>query len=308
MGRRKSLSSDIAKLVGKSSRLNHNWVLNPGGAFFMSQQEQSLPPWVQSPFELIRHASEHLILGGDTDRRIALIGFDNAIEVCIDVFLSLHPKVRGGVEISNDETEKAKRNYHTKLEFFYKYAQDKEISVEIPEADIIWYHDLRNKLYHSGNGLIPETHVLVGARAAALFIFKSLFNLDATFILESGTRKIYTINNEILGQWLGEDIKNLHLVGTKPRRDAELIRSILRTQGHILLMHNSITERFCRVCELPNSGYGIQVVEWDITNTKWREITSFSKNESKRLEQVQNYLANAGYIVYTGELPRPISI
>jgi hypothetical protein len=56
-----------------------------------------LRPWARGPFELIRHADEHYHSTGDVDRRIALIGFDNAIEVSIDVFIRLHPKVRGGV-------------------------------------------------------------------------------------------------------------------------------------------------------------------------------------------------------------------
>jgi hypothetical protein len=45
-------------------------------------------PWLHGPLELIKHANGHLLADGDTDRRIALIGFDNAIEVCIDVFLA----------------------------------------------------------------------------------------------------------------------------------------------------------------------------------------------------------------------------
>lgn len=274
----------------------------------MNQEEHLLSPWIQGPFELIRHANEHLNLAGDTDRRIAFIGFDNAIEVCIDVFLSLHPKVRGGVEIPNDETEKAKRNYHTKLEFFYKYVQDKKMAIELPIEDIIWYHQLRNQLYHSGNGLTPETHVLQGAKAAALVIFKSLFNFDVTLMLENGTRKIDKITNEILGQWLGETINGLHSIGTKPPREGELIRNILRIQGHILLMQNRNTGRFCRVCELPDSRYGLQIVTWDKITNEWREITSFMKFRYRRLEQIQEYLANTGYTIFIGELPKPLYI
>jgi hypothetical protein len=49
--------------------------------------ETDLKPWMHGPFELIRHADGHLREGDDTDRRIALIGFDNAIEVSIDVYV-----------------------------------------------------------------------------------------------------------------------------------------------------------------------------------------------------------------------------
>jgi hypothetical protein len=46
---------------------------------------------------------EHLNDGGDTDRRIALIGFDNATEVCVDVFIRLPPKLRNNYEIKRED-------------------------------------------------------------------------------------------------------------------------------------------------------------------------------------------------------------
>ena len=51
--------------------------------------KDALNPMGRGPFELIKHADGHVKDSGDTDRRIALIGFDNAIEVCIDVFIKL---------------------------------------------------------------------------------------------------------------------------------------------------------------------------------------------------------------------------
>ena len=142
----------------------------------MSHNKSKVPPWVQGPYEIIRHADEHLTLGGDTDRHIALIGFDNAIEICIDVFITLHPTVRG-VEISKNEIEKAKINYHTKLEFFYNFVKNMGTQVNIPIENVVWYHQLRNGLYHSGNGLVPEKHAILGAQAAAYLIFEILFRM-----------------------------------------------------------------------------------------------------------------------------------
>jgi hypothetical protein len=40
-----------------------------------------LKPWAAGPFELIRHADGHLKAGSDFDKRMALISYDNAIEV-----------------------------------------------------------------------------------------------------------------------------------------------------------------------------------------------------------------------------------
>lgn len=70
--------------------------------------KSELVPWARGPYELIKHADGHLQVSADTDRRIALIGFDNAVEVCIDVFIKLHPKLRSGIELPRDEVEKAR--------------------------------------------------------------------------------------------------------------------------------------------------------------------------------------------------------
>ena len=143
----------------------------------------ALKPWMKGPFELIRHADGHLQQKGDTDRRIALIGFDNAIEVSIDVYVRLHPKLRKGLEITGEEVKTAQKNYHTKVEFLDKHVQDRQIPLSVPVDEIVWYHQLRNELYHSGNGMVPEEHVILGARTAALAVFQALFSLDVSELL-----------------------------------------------------------------------------------------------------------------------------
>lgn len=137
-----------------------------------------LKPWARGPYELIKHADGHLKEAGDIDRRLALIGFDKAIEVCIDVFLRLHPKLRHGYEIANEDVERALRNYHTRIEFLDSYVAQQSIQLDVSVEVVVWYHSLRNELYHSGNGMVPEIHVIEGAKAAALSTFKALFGID----------------------------------------------------------------------------------------------------------------------------------
>jgi hypothetical protein len=146
-----------------------------------------LDPWSRGPFELINHADGHLKGAGDTDRRIALIGFDNAIEVCIDVFIKLHPRIRGGVALSQEDVEKATRNYHTKIEWLDRFVEANDLERAFSIEEIVWYHSLRNELYHSGNGMVPEMHVLEGARSAAIAIFNTLFKADIGPVLGGDT-------------------------------------------------------------------------------------------------------------------------
>lgn len=149
----------------------------------IAKKPEDLKPWMRGPFELIRHADDHLKTNGDTDRRVALIGFDNAIEVSIDVYIRLHPKLRAGLEIKREEVEAAQRNYHTKIEFLDKHVQAHQIPLSLPVDEIVWFHQLRNELYHSGNGMVPEEHVICGARKAALAVFQALFGLNIAALL-----------------------------------------------------------------------------------------------------------------------------
>lgn len=137
----------------------------------------NLPPWAEGAAEVFRHADEHFRQGGDTDRRLALIGFDNAIEVCIDTFVSLHPRNRRNYQIGRDDKERILQNYHTKMEFLERYASEGGVSLGDTSIDaLIWYHQLRNELYHSGNGMTPERKHLVAIREAAAGVFQALFS------------------------------------------------------------------------------------------------------------------------------------
>lgn len=144
----------------------------------------NLTPWAKGPLELIRHALEHLNIGGDTDRRIALIGFDNATEVCVDVFIRLPPKLRNNYEIKREDVTKHLRSFNSKIGFVEDYINEMQIETELSTNELLWYHTLRNELYHSGNGMVPEMHVLHGARDNCLAVYSCLFGVDAFELLE----------------------------------------------------------------------------------------------------------------------------
>ena len=144
-----------------------------------------LPPWANGPFELMVHAESHLQGANDFGRRIALIGFDNAVEVAITTYLTLNPLLRGGRTYSNVDVTQWLRNYHTKLDFFEKELEHREVKWLVEKSHIIWAHDHRNEQYHGDQKGIPEMNTLDIARTAALWIFSILFNVsDADAALE----------------------------------------------------------------------------------------------------------------------------
>ena len=149
-----------------------------------------LPPWTSGPFELIVHAEIHLREARDFDRRIALISYDNAIEIAITTYLGLNPLQRGGREYPREDVDRWLRNYHTKLDFFEKELQTRGIACRVDMSHIIWAHDARNEQYHGGSkGGIPDQRTLAIARTSAIWIFSVLFDVpDAEDALEQAVR------------------------------------------------------------------------------------------------------------------------
>ena len=234
-----------------------------------------MPPWANGPFELIKHANEHFVEKSDIDRRMALIGFDNAIEVSINSFISLPSKLRGGIEIQRSEIERATSNYHTKIEFLDRYIKLKRIDLFLPVKDIIWYHQLRNELYHSGNGMVPEKFVLEGIRAASILVFKALYDIDVSILYDNRSPQ--------------ELIKT---VIEAPKQASEILETIEKN-GLILSRRRPNSTSYARVCILPVGRFGISIDDWDEREGKFHNITAFSKKYTD--ENLFKYLDNCGY-------------
>ena len=145
----------------------------------------SLPPWANGPFELMVHAESHLRGADDFDRRIALISFDNAIEVAITTYLTLNPIQRGLRSYSNSDVGQWTKSFHTKLDFLEKELESRNLEWLVEKSHVVWVHDHRNEQYHGGHKGIPEMNTLIIARTAALWIFSVLFDVsDAEAELE----------------------------------------------------------------------------------------------------------------------------
>ena len=142
-----------------------------------------LKPWAYGPFELLLHAEMHYQSSEDLDRRVALIGFDNALEVSITTYLSLNPLQRGNREYEAADTEKWTKNYHSKLDFFFHECAQRGVTTTTDRADIIWFHGVRNEQYHAGGGTVPQHRELDGVRAAALEVFAFLFDEPNVLVL-----------------------------------------------------------------------------------------------------------------------------
>jgi hypothetical protein len=145
----------------------------------------ALPPWANGPFELMVHAETHLRNGDDFDRRIALISYDDAIEVSISTYLSLHPIQRGNRSYSRMDVDKWLHNFHSKLDFLEEELRSRGHMWAVDRSHIVWAHEHRNEQYHGGKKGTPEKNVIELMRKSALWVFSVLFDVsDVERVLE----------------------------------------------------------------------------------------------------------------------------
>ena len=95
--------------------------------------------------------------------------------------------MRNGIQFQTNDVEKARRNYHTEIEWLDEYVEQNELQVTIFIDEVVWHQSLRIELYHSGIGIVPEMHVLDGVRRAAIATINALFSVDAASCLASKT-------------------------------------------------------------------------------------------------------------------------
>ena len=147
--------------------------------------KNELGPWKKKPFELIFHAEVHYRRGDDYDRRLALISFDNSIEISITTYLTLHPIQRGDRQYETKDVETWLKNYYTKIDFFVSELQSRGLPEYKEKSVIVWYHRERNDQYHGKGSGVPEQGTLDGIREVALWIFSVLFDTsDIAQVLE----------------------------------------------------------------------------------------------------------------------------
>ncbi|MBC7821772.1 MAG: hypothetical protein IAG10_33210 [Planctomycetaceae bacterium] len=129
-------------------------------------------PWRQGPLELLNHGLEHLRAGSDFDYRIAMISIDNAIELMIKTYLGLPPRITG-IRLTRTKREESNVSFPALLDALTEVAPDK---VTMTNLGIIeWFHQLRNQLYHQGNGITVEKKHVESYAEIAKTLFELLF-------------------------------------------------------------------------------------------------------------------------------------
>ncbi len=138
---------------------------------------ETQPPWASGPGEILKHGLELLIKDTDTNRRLAMISIDNAVELTIKTYLGL-PKRVSGLSIARIEYQDFAESFPKLLDALEKHSSDKLEGIDLGEIE--WYHRLRNQLYHQGNGLTVEKDKVEIYAELANILFANLFGIRLT--------------------------------------------------------------------------------------------------------------------------------
>ena len=106
----------------------------------------------------------------DRERRLAMLVVDNAMELGMKTFLGLRPWQRRGPKLGPIGADPL---FYELLDGIEKCFPDWPPGVS--HAEIGWLHDLRNTLYHRGNGLAPDGKKLVRYLAVTELVLVMLF-------------------------------------------------------------------------------------------------------------------------------------
>lgn len=150
-------------------------------------------PWASGPGEILQHGLQLLRKQGDANRRLAMISIDNAVELMVETYLGL-PKRVTGLGITRKEIQEI-MTFPALLRALEKYAPQLLDGVDL--GVIEWYHDLRNKLYHHGNGLTVERDIVEIYAELANVLFKNLFGQS----LVNGPARKTELLGEFLSTW-----------------------------------------------------------------------------------------------------------
>jgi hypothetical protein len=135
-------------------------------------------PWQSGPAELIRYALIHLYRESDFDRRIAFLLLDVGVETLFKTYLLLPEEVTGTTTRYPDRKAAAEGNFHGLVRGVKNASGSALASFNL--AQVQYYHDLRNKLYHQGNGITVPAEEAKGYAQLATGLLKALLDVDLT--------------------------------------------------------------------------------------------------------------------------------
>lgn len=198
-------------------------------------EKKANPPWASGPGEILKHGIALLKEDTDTNRRLAMISIDNAVELMMKTYLGLPERITG-LKITRKEYQDFSESFPNLLDALEKYASDKIVSIDLGALE--WFHRIRNELYHQGNGLTVERDKVDVYAELANVLFVNLFGFRLIEPEEEGTE----ILGDFMDAWITFEKASMNLSlpsDGRPKMPMDAIRFI---QKEGLISRSEIAE------------------------------------------------------------------
>lgn len=243
-------------------------------------------PWASGPGEILQHGLTLLKKESDTNRRLAMISIDNAVELMIKTFLGL-PRRITGIQIGRDKYREISESFPRLLDALEEYAVDKLDGIDLGEVE--WYHRLRNELYHQGNGLTVERDKVEVYAELARLLFKNLFGFDLPIREDQATEQL----GAFMQSWLELELLSQQLVNKK-MQVAELgrrqsITNHLRALAHFGILTPAVVDEIEHLRRIRNEViHGIVDHKTAVTPTVVQRVRRVTSELEKKLREEVN--------------------
>jgi hypothetical protein len=179
--------------------------------------EKSLEhPWQAGPVELIRYAIFHANKRTDFDQRISFLLLDIGIETLFKTFLQLPEDITGTKIGYGKRKEASEGNFHDVVSGVKAAGQHLLDGIDLNH--VLFYHDLRNKLYHQGNGITIPTEKVEAYVKISVELLNRLLKVD---VADDVFRPQLERANALEIESLIDEINDLKVTLQKQRKELE---------------------------------------------------------------------------------------
>mgnify|MGYP003678488566 CR=1 FL=1 len=145
---------------------------------------KKLDVWQKAPVKIVSEAIYHAEKQNEEDNLISFLLLDVGAEMLFKTYLGLPKHITGSITLEDERYNIIRKGFHGVIEGVKNSRQGisaKEL------ARVEFFHGLRNKLYHQGNGLTVQRSHLDEYIAIIKSLFKQLLKVDIDEQLSSTT-------------------------------------------------------------------------------------------------------------------------
>jgi len=144
-------------------------------------------PWQSGPVELISYGIEHMGRDSEFDVRVGFLLLDVGVETLFKTFLQLPDDVTDTKMNYGDRNKGSTGNFHDLRRAVQSAGAHRLKGVRV--EDVEFYHGIRNRLYHQGNGVTVERQNAERYAGLAVQLLNRLLGVDLASVVLTGEEK-----------------------------------------------------------------------------------------------------------------------